>query len=329
MSDIIFENKLNGFSITDSSIKHKNGSEFIFKGLRHNINDIKSTEGIDICWVEEAQVVSQNSWDILIPTIRKEGSEIWVSFNPDMKTDPTYAMFVGSPFGEDLLFALKVNWNDNPWFSETLRAEKDHMYRTDPIRADWVWGGNTRQVRDNLIFKDKYEIRNFEIDETFGQRLLGLDFGFSNDPSAFVELYVKDNVLYVNDEWGATGVDTIHIKNHLERFNCKREWLPCDCARPESISQLKIDGFNAVGCKKWKGSIEDGIDFMRGFEKIVIHTRCKGTIGNFNNYQYKVDRLTGVATRDIVDAHNDFIDAIRYALEKLITKKRGWAGAYG
>lgn len=328
LSDIIIESELVGFTITEASIRHANGSEFIFKGLRHNINDIKSTEGIDICWVEEAQVVSQTSWDILIPTIRKEGSEIWVSFNPDSDTDPTYVKFVSKPPPESEILSLKVNYDKNPWFSETLRMEMEHMKRTDPVRYDWVWLGNTRQVRDNLVFKDKYEVAPFEIDKTFGIRLPGLDFGFSNDPLAFVELYVKDNILYVNDEAGGVGIDTVDIKHHLARFNLTYEEIPSDCARPESISQLRKDGLNAVSCKKWKGCIEDGIDFLRGFEKIVIHPRCVNTIGNFNKYQYKTDRLTGLATRDIVDSHNDFIDAIRYALEKLITKKKSWAGLY-
>lgn len=327
LKDIIHEHDMEGFYATEKTITHKNGSEFIFKGLRHNIDDIKSLEGVDICWVEEAQVVSQRSWDILRPTIRKKGSRFYITFNPENDIDPTYQIFVKNK--PSACESIKVNYEKNPWFSEELRAEMEDMKRTDPERYDWVWLGNTRQISDNLVFKDKYKVESFEVDESFGKRRMGLDFGFSNDPLAFNELYIKDNCLYIRDEINGTGIETVHIKEHLRRFNVGREKIPSDNARPESISQLQHDGINAVSCKKWKGSIEDGVAFMRSFDWIIIHPDCVKTISNFNHYKYKTDRLTGRVLAEIIDKDNDHIDAIRYALEDDIKIKRGWGKAYG
>jgi len=116
------------YEITQASIKGKNGTEFSFVGLKNNVANVKSYEGIDICWVEEAQTVSRLSWNILIPTIRKGGVEIWVPFNPELETDETYQRFVANPPADCI--TMRVNWSDNPWFPDTLRLEKDALKAT-------------------------------------------------------------------------------------------------------------------------------------------------------------------------------------------------------
>jgi phage terminase large subunit len=130
------------FNITDSSITSLNGSEFIFSGIKQNVTKIKSMEGIDIVWVEEAEKVSHNSWQVLIPTIRKDGSEIWVSFNPDEETDATSQRFLVNPPPADVATIVKLNWTDNPWFNAELRKEKDYLYAVDTDAAEHVWGGH-------------------------------------------------------------------------------------------------------------------------------------------------------------------------------------------
>ena len=137
------------------------GSEFIFKGLRNNPS-IKSTEGISYCWVEEAQLVSQESWNVLIPTIRGAGSEIWISFNPDVEETPVWQMFVAHH--RDNALVEKVNWDGNPWFPEELREEKDYLYRVDPGMAANVWGGELRSNTNARIFQRKYAIEAFPDD---------------------------------------------------------------------------------------------------------------------------------------------------------------------
>jgi phage terminase large subunit len=141
---------LSFYEITQTSIRGRNGTEFSFVGLKNNVSNIKSYEGVDICWVEEAQTTSRLSWNILIPTIRKEGSEIWISFNPELETDETYQRFVANPPADCI--TMKVNWSDNPWFPDTLRLEKDSLKIRDEEAYNQVWEGLCRQTVDGAIF---------------------------------------------------------------------------------------------------------------------------------------------------------------------------------
>jgi phage terminase large subunit len=138
------------YEITQTSIRGRNGTEFSFVGLKNNVSNIKSYEGVDICWVEEAQTTSRLSWNILIPTIRKQGSEIWISFNPELETDETYQRFVAIPPADCI--TMKVNWSDNPWFPETLKLEKDSLKARDEEAYNQVWEGLCRQTVDGAIF---------------------------------------------------------------------------------------------------------------------------------------------------------------------------------
>jgi len=141
---------LSFYEITQTSIRGRNGTEFSFVGLKNNVSNIKSYEGVDICWVEEAQTTSRLSWNILIPTIRKEGSEIWISFNPELETDETYQRFVANPPADSI--TMKVNWYDNPWFPDTLKLEKDALKQRDEEAYNQVWEGLCRQTVDGAIF---------------------------------------------------------------------------------------------------------------------------------------------------------------------------------
>ena len=138
------------FEITQTSIRGQNGSEFAFVGLKNNVANVKSYEGIDICWVEEAQTVSRTSWNILVPTIRKEDSEIWVTFNPELESDETYQRFVMYPPPDAVV--QKINWSDNPWFPDTLKAEKETLKARDEAAYNQVWEGLCRQSVDGAIF---------------------------------------------------------------------------------------------------------------------------------------------------------------------------------
>ena len=151
LSDQIIALKLESFyEITQNSIRGKNGTEFAFVGLKNNVTNIKSFEGVDLCWVEEAQSVSKTSWNILIPTIRKEKSEIWITFNPELESDETYQRFVVSP--PENCKVAKINWSDNPWFPETLRMEKDALRQRDIESYNTVWEGVCRMTVDGAIF---------------------------------------------------------------------------------------------------------------------------------------------------------------------------------
>lgn len=151
------------YTVTNNSIRGKNGTEFTFAGLRHNINSLKSIEGCDICWCEEAQTVSKASWQTLIPTIRKPGSEIWVSFNPELDTDETYTRFVRDPPPGAVV--RKINHSDNPWFPDVLRDEMELLRERDHDAYLTVWEGHTRQVLDGAIFAN--EIRKATAEDRF------------------------------------------------------------------------------------------------------------------------------------------------------------------
>jgi phage terminase large subunit len=138
------------YEVTNSTIRGLNGTEFIFAGIKNNVNGLKSLEGIDYCWVEEANNVTANSWDILIPTIRKENSEIWVTFNPELPTDETYKRFVIYP--PDNAIVQKVNWSDNSWFPEVLDVERQALKARDFEAYQNVWEGFTRSTIDGAIF---------------------------------------------------------------------------------------------------------------------------------------------------------------------------------
>ncbi len=161
LCDQIDDLSLNGmYEITQNTIRGKNGTEFNFVGLRNNIANVKSIEGVDICWVEEAQTVSAVSWNTLIPTIRKEDSEIWVSFNPELETDETYQRFVLNP--PDNSVVTKINWNDNPWFPDTLRLEKDSLKLRDMQAYNTVWEGICRQTVDGAVFARELQQADLE-----------------------------------------------------------------------------------------------------------------------------------------------------------------------
>lgn len=140
LSDRIGTLGLNDFyQIQNKSIEGLNGTQFLFNGLKHNAREIKSTEGIDICWAEEAENISANSWEVLIPTIRKEGSEIWISFNTNQPTDETYKRFIFAPPSDSLV--KKVSFRDNPFFPDVLEYERLELLKRDPKAYEHIWEG--------------------------------------------------------------------------------------------------------------------------------------------------------------------------------------------
>lgn len=299
------------------------GSNFIYRGLRHNAQEIKSLEGIDICWIEEGNKTSRDSWEILYPTIRKSGSEIWVSFNPDDKKDPLYDLFVNNP--PDNAIVKKIGYEDNPWFTDESRADMEHCKRTDYDAYLHIWEGHCKKHSDAQIFLGKYIVDSFEPDEEeWDGPFFGADWGFSVDPTTLIKCWVHDSKLYIEYEEYGLQIENNHIVNRFDNVpGARTSVIRADNSRPETISHVKNDGYKKIkACKKWKGSVEDGIQHIRSYDQVVIHPRCKNTIDEFNYYSYKVDKVTGDILNDIVDRHNHCVDAIRYALEPLITKKK-------
>lgn len=316
----IEEMGLSGFySITRDTIRGENGTEIIFKGLHSNPQEIKSMEGVDICWVEEAQAVSKESWDVLIPTIRKPLSEIWITFNPLDENDPTYQRFVVNPPNNSIV--RKVNYDENPFFPDVLRAEMNWTRERDYEAYLHIWEGEVRKHSNAIIFAGRYRVEDFETPD--GARFYhGADWGFANDPTVLIRCFVKDRTLYIDREAWGVGVDLDETPALFNMIETASTWpIKADNSRPETISFMKRRGFRISGAKKWSGCVEDGIEYLKSLD-IVIHPRCRHTIDEFAHYSYKVDKVTQDVLPVVVDAWNHCIDALRYSQDGLI-KGRG------
>ena len=304
------------FIVQKDSIVSRIGSEFIFKGLRHNISEIKSTEGIDYCWVEEGERVSENSWQVLIPTVRKENSEIWISFNPESDKSATYTRFIKNP--PPNCISAFLTYEDNLYFPEVLRKEMEYDKRVDYEKYLHVWMGQVKRYGAACIFHNKIKIEEFEtpIDARFH---FGADWGFSNDPTVLGRMFIKDNKLFIDYEFYAVGIEITELERAFDTVPDARKWqIVGDSERPDTISFMARKGFNIKGAQKGKGSVEDGIQFLRGFEAIIIHPRCKGAIGNFTNYKWKQDKITQEVLPIPAEGSDHWPDLARYALESYI-----------
>lgn len=322
----------NYFDIGQEYIRTKNGNvEYIFTGLNRNLDSLKSKARILIAWVDEAEGVSAMAWDKLEPTVRTEGSEIWITWNPELDgstTDLRFRKQMDELEGNSMI--VEMNYGDNPWFPAPLEALRKRQQRTlDPNTYAWIWEGAYRQNSDAQVFAKKYRVAEFEAGYEWDGPYHGLDFGFSQDPTAAVRCWVHNERLYIDYEAGDIGIELDDMASYMiERIPTIKEFaVRADNARPESISHLKnndkesrrIPRIEAV--EKWPGSIEDGVTHIRSYVEVVIHPRCEEVAREFRLYSYKVDRQTGDVLTDIVDKHNHYIDALRYAIAPII--KRG------
>lgn len=320
LDDIIAQYELEYFfRSTRNEIIGANGSLFIFAGLKHDPQKIKSMEGVDICWIEEADGVSQESLDLLIPTIRKENSELWFSYNPRDIKAPVHQMFVVN--SRPNAWVQKVNYDVNPWFPDVLRQEMEYDKGHDPGKYQHIWLGEPVKRSKALVFNN-WRIDTFEAPE--GTIFyLGADWGFSQDPTALARMYIDDDTrtLYIDYEAYGIGVEIDKTPDLFDTVPESRKWIiTADSARPETISYMNRHGFQIKGAKKGAGSVEDGVEFIKSYS-VVIHERCKRVQYEFGAYSYKIDKRTNEILNILEDKNNHYIDLIRYALEKV----RTWA----
>ena len=340
------------FHITEKTIRSKVGAQFKFRGLRsNNESGIRSTEGVDIVWAEEAHSISSKSWRTLLPTIREHGSEIWISFNFVDDDNATYKMFVGGdpepggtrcPGKRHDSIVHKVNYWHNPYFGGTLREEMETDKATDYEVYEHIWEGLPLRLSNEIIFSGKTRVAEFDemLWKKHDSRIFqGLDFGFAQDPNAFERFFPieKDHDgkrrLYVSHEAYARGVELDEMEEFLVgAVPDVKSWpIKADPARPETISYLHRLGFAISGAEKWEGCVKDGITHLRGFHEIVIHPRCTGLIREARLYRYKVDKTQlddegrPQVLPIIIDAHNHGWDAIRYGSDGYIMR----SGALG
>ncbi len=335
LDDKIAKARLEGFyKSTQYGITAPNGTEFLFAGLRTNPDSIKSMEGIDIAWVEEANTVSQSSLDLLIPTIRNDNSEIWFSWNRRYDTDPVDKMFLGKDGPPPGAMVWKVGWQDNPWFPDVLRAEMEWDKSRDMDKYLHIWEGELLKRSESRVFK------NWTVDDLDDTGILntvprlGADWGFANDPTVLIEAYIMGRTLYFRREVWKIGCEIDETPSLFAGtdWHEKKRWenthghkgvnilrgtphrIVADSARPETISYMKKRGFNMIGAKKGPGSINEGVEFMKSYD-IVVHPDCVHVQDELTHYSYKEDPLTGEVLAELADKKNHTIDSCRYALE--------------
>lgn len=302
------------FEVQEAQIKCPHGGVIIFQGMQnHTADSIKSLEGYDIAWVEEAQSLSQRSLDLLRPTIRKDGSEIWFSWNPSKDTDPVDLLLRGKNPPPDAV-VVEVNYHDNPWFPDVLRAEMEYDRKRDVDKYNHVWLGKYQQNSEARVFKN-WTVEDFVTPRGVTFRM-GADWGFSVDPSVLIRCYLDKRTLYVDYEAHMVGCEIDQLPDLFDRVPDSRKWfITADSARPETISYMQKHGYPKISAAiKGAKSIEDGIEFLKSFD-IVVHSRCVNTIDELTNYSYKIDPLTGLVLPILEDKKNHVIDALRYACE--------------
>lgn len=292
----------------------KKESRYTFIGLDRNPQSAKSLEGADIFWGEEANTFSAYSMEILMPTIRKPGSEMWWTWNPQDRTDPVDKYFRGDNPPENSLI-LRVGIEDNPWFYMTaMPAEMEHMKAGNYKRYLHIWEGEYDEDSDSKIFTNT-RVGRVEVPDYCAPRY-GMDFGFGSDPSFIVKVYIHEPTreIYVAREWCGrvplsqlpAGMDSV--------LDDKSDLVKGDSSQPGTIEHLNSHGYNVHGAKKGPGSVKSGITWLQGY-KIIIDPDCQHLIEEARLYSWQIDRITRMRINTPVDAHNHGWDAVRYATE--------------
>jgi len=338
------------YEITQNTIRGKNGSEFNFVGLKNNVANVKSYEGVDICWVEEAQTTSRFSWNVLIPTIRKENSEIWITFNPELETDETYQRFV--IHAPENAIVQKINWSDNPWFPDTLKDEKDALKSRDIQAYNVVWEGLCRQTVDGAIFAKEMQqaekdgrITKVPYDATKPVHAV-FDLGWSDSTAIWFLQFVGMEtrlIRYIEDAQKTISYYLATMQTYGYVYDTI--WLPHDAENKTlAAAGRSIDDIvRAAGYKTRilpRVPILDSINAARTIFPSCWFDREHAAegINCLRHYRYEVDLVTGQFSRNpLHDHYSHGADAFRYiALMIQDTPKRkpkaqvamagGWMG---
>jgi phage terminase large subunit len=322
------------YEIQTNGIFGKNGSEMLFKGLRHSISEVKSIQGIDRAWVEEAAIVSKASWETLIPTIRKEKSEIWVTYNPMLEEDDTHQRFVINtpPPGS---IVRQVNWDSNPFFPEVLRIEMEHMKANDPDGYLNIWLGNCRHSLDGAIFSN--ELRESEA----GGRICRVPFVQGKPVEVFCDLGRRDmtsiwmaqiiNMEYrILDFYEGSGHHWSHYLKVLQQkpYTYSSLWLPHDASHDllaserTIVQQSRAAGFNTKSIPNIKkGNQIEAARSLFGQCWFDLEKTAAG-IKHLRQYQYGEDPNTKIRSREpLHNEHSHAADAFLYLAVALRPQK--------
>jgi len=312
LSDLIKTYELNDFVVTDKAIVNRiNGSDFLFKGLWHNEQSIKSIEGIDVAWVEEAQTVSGSSIDVLTPTVRKPGSKIIYTYNRLLEEDPVHKRLVIE--GRPNTLVINVNYDiavRHNMMPEVVRLEieDDKEKRPALYKSKWLGEPGSSELR---IYNGWSILDELPEDAKLVRR--GLDFGFTNDPAAIVDVfrwnggYILDEVLYQKGVHNNTLAEIIKGLDPTVTIG--------DSSEPKSIDEIRMHGVSILPAIKGPGSVKKGIDNMQS-QQIRITKRSTNLLKEYRGYLWLTDR-EGKTLNDPQDWDNHALDAARYAISSM------------
>lgn len=332
LCDVIRSHELESFyTIMSDRIKGENGTTFLFLGLKHNITGVKSLEGVDIVWVEEAENVSDNSWEVLIPTIRKENSEIWVSFNSKYRSDPTYVRFVQNA-GDDTL-VKKVTYADNPFFPEVLDKERLKLKAVDTDAYNHIWEGDFDERKEGSVYgkqiqaaREDGRITNVPYDPAY-EVWTAWDLGFGDATAIWWLQYVGRELRWI-DYYESTGELLDHyvqiVKSKPYNYRIKPVALPHDGnagnIRGGSVSdQLKSMGLDNIVLER-ESDITPGINLVRQALSYSVFDRenCRDGLHALENYTYEWNEdKQRFSNRPLHDWSSDAADAARYAVRSI------------
>jgi phage terminase large subunit len=324
------------YEVLETEIRSRSGSSFSFTGLATNtVESIKSFEGCDVVWVEEAQTVSKKSWDILIPTIRKPNSEIWVSFNPNIDTDDTYTRFVVNP--PENAKVVKINWQDNPWFPQVLEDERQHSLKTNPDYAN-IWEGDCKAAVDGAIYSNEIReaqennrITTVPYDPMMKVHVV-MDLGWNDSMSVILcQKGISDLRIigYIEDDHRTLDSYSAQLKNLS--YNWGTMFLPHD-----GQSKDFKHGISAEEIMKklgWdirivpKADIESGIKLARmNFHRIYFDKSAQRLVECLKNYRRSINSATNEPGAPLHDEYSHGADAFRYLCTSIESmKNESWS----
>ena len=312
------------FEVQETRILGKNGSDFAFAGIRQQgITNLKSFEGTDIVWVEEAQVVSKKSWDVLIPTIRKPGSEIWITFNPELDTDETYERFVLSP--PDNALVIACNWSDNPWFPQELETERLQWKRRDPVGYETVWEGKCRPAVEGAIYANEIDqllrdnrLRNVPYDPMLKVHTVW-DLGWNDSMSIILAQRSASEMRiigYIEDSHRTLDSYVAQLKDM--RLTWGSDYIPHDGRTKDFKSGksteeiLRALGRDPVVLSR--DDVEEGIRLARMlFPRCYIdQDKAKPLVNALKRYRRQVNQTTNEPGAPLHDENSHAADCFRY-----------------
>ena len=312
------------YEVTEAEIRGRNGTLFSFAGLAtHTVESIKSFEGVDVCWVEEAQTVSKRSWDILVPTIRKPDSEIWISFNPDLDTDETYTRFV--EHAPDNAIVRKVNYSDNPWFPQVLEIERVNTKTRDHANYENIWEGKCRAAAQGAIYagevteaQEQKRVCRVDYDPDMKVHAV-FDLGWNDSMSIILcqrHLSEIRVIEYIEDDHKTLAHYSALLKK--KELNWGKVFLPHDGATKDyKYDQSAQDIMQRLGWRVQivpRLGIEEGIKVARQTFNRVYFDRDKaaGLLRCLKNYKRRINTQTNEPGEPLHDEHSHGADAFRY-----------------